>query len=179
MTWILTHTGKKFFPLDPNPSAVDIEDIAHALSNICRFTGHSNHFYSVAEHSLFVADLLPRHLKLAGLLHDASEAYICDVASPVKPYLVNYAAAEDALMSAVGKAFGVEKELFHHSAVKHVDKIAGYVEMLLLMPNYDIKNEILGPEEKKLAQLYADRLYIRSRQETKAAFLNRYKELTQ
>ena len=62
--WILTYSGIEFWPLDPRPEDVRIEDIAHALSMQCRFAGHCDRFYSVAEHSIRVADLVPREDKL-------------------------------------------------------------------------------------------------------------------
>ena len=55
--WIQTFTGKRMYPLDPKPEDICIEDIAHALSNICRFTGHTKKFYSVGEHSINCLDL--------------------------------------------------------------------------------------------------------------------------
>lgn len=82
--WIQTYTGRKFYPL--NPAAEDIcwVDIAHALSNICRFTGHCSEFYSVAQHCVIASQIVTPKNKLWALLHDASEAYICDVSSPIK-----------------------------------------------------------------------------------------------
>lgn len=91
MTWILTYTGKHFDLLDPQPDMVCIEDIAHSLSNLCRFNGHTEGFYSVAQHSVNVMKevyardyLAPRRLLLTALLHDAAEAYIGDLSSPLK-----------------------------------------------------------------------------------------------
>lgn len=81
---IATYSGRVINPLDPDPAAIVIEDIAHALSNSCRFTGHVKKFYSVAEHSVRVSNILPPELALTGLLHDASEAYLSDMARPVK-----------------------------------------------------------------------------------------------
>lgn len=84
--FIQTYSGKKFFPHDPDPASICIDDIAHALSNVCRFTGHTQRFYSVAEHCVHVSYNVgddPR-VQLWGLLHDASEAYICDLSSPLK-----------------------------------------------------------------------------------------------
>jgi len=75
------------YPLDPDQSEIDLGDIAHALSNICRFTGHCSRFYSVARHSLLVSYLAERHgieFARVGLMHDATEAYLCDVARPIK-----------------------------------------------------------------------------------------------
>ena len=79
MSWIQTFQGKAFDPFAPRPADISHFDIAHALSNICRFTGHTNTFYSVAQHSVQVALLVPRPMQLAALLHDASEAYLCDI----------------------------------------------------------------------------------------------------
>ena len=73
--WLQTFTGKAFFPLDPRPEEMDIFDIAHALSNLCRYGGHCNKFYSVAEHSVLVSILCRLYygeqVALQGLLHDA------------------------------------------------------------------------------------------------------------
>lgn len=88
---IRTWSGRTFNLLDPDPASVSIKDIAHALSHICRFNGHSNRFYSVAEHSVLVAHAMldndPQANLLTGLLHDAAEAYLGDVTSPLKQLL--------------------------------------------------------------------------------------------
>lgn len=84
---ITTYTGKHFSYYNPR---FDIIDIAHSLSNLCRFAGHVTKFYSVAEHSLNVANHLPKDLFLTGLLHDASEAYMVDIPKPLKKYLPQY-----------------------------------------------------------------------------------------
>lgn len=107
--WIQTFTGGKFWPLHPDPADVRVEDIAHHLSMICRFTGAVRRFYSVAEHSCHVHDLLPPELRAAGLFHDAAEAYICDLARPVKYGLgADYREAEQRIMDAVGEALGID-----------------------------------------------------------------------
>ncbi|MEM9221073.1 MAG: metal-dependent phosphohydrolase [Pseudomonadota bacterium] len=106
--WIQTHTGVAFHILDPQPEDIAIEDIAHALSNTCRFVGHTNKFYSVAQHSVIISDHLPQHLKLAGLLHDASEAYLNDFARPFKKLLIQYSGLEAWLMGAIANKFGFE-----------------------------------------------------------------------
>lgn len=82
--WIQTYTGKKFFPLHPHQNEYVIEDIAHALSMKCRFAGHCNAFYSVAEHSVKVSRIVAPESQLWGLLHDAAEAYLPDVCQPIK-----------------------------------------------------------------------------------------------
>jgi uncharacterized protein len=81
--WMQTWTGVRFYPADPRPEDVDILDIAFALGNIARYGGHCR-FYSVAEHSVLVSHMVPKKDALAGLLHDATEAYIADVIRPVK-----------------------------------------------------------------------------------------------
>ena len=98
---ILTYTGRSFDPLNPDPEQIDIRDIAQATSNICRFTGHVSRFYSVAEHSCRVSDMVPSRYALWGLLHDASEAYLGDVARPVKQMTDFYQVAEANLMYAI------------------------------------------------------------------------------
>ena len=93
--WIQTFSGKMFFPLAPRAQDIDIEDIAHALSNLCRFGGHTKAFYSVAQHSCLIADALsvkylnaPEAERRAilgwALLHDAAEAYLVDIPRPIK-----------------------------------------------------------------------------------------------
>jgi len=84
--WIQTAGGRRYTPFAPRPEQIVIFDIAHALAHKARFNGHAHAFYSVAEHSVLVADALPPHLALWGLLHDAAEAYLPDIASPIKPY---------------------------------------------------------------------------------------------
>lgn len=82
--WIQTHSGRRFCPTNPNPDAIVIQDIAHALSMQCRFSGHCKKFYSVAQHSVLVSYICDSQDALWGLLHDASEAYLVDVPRPLK-----------------------------------------------------------------------------------------------
>ena len=82
-----TFSGKKIKIKNPQVDDIDIRDIAAALSKICRFGGHSSEFYSVAQHSVLVALMVPKRLRAAALLHDASEAYLGDVIKPLKVIL--------------------------------------------------------------------------------------------
>ncbi len=109
--WMQMHSGVRFWPLDPRPEDIRIEDIAHSLSLLCRFGGHCRRFYSVAEHSFHVASLLPDHLKLAGLLHDASEAYVVDLPSPLKRCLPDYQTIEAGVHRAIAEHFGLPEEM--------------------------------------------------------------------
>src|SRR4051794_15527189 len=82
--WITTFSRRQFWPLDPHSDEIHIEDIAHSLSQQCRFGGHSRSFYSVAQHSCLVSALCKANDALWGLLHDASEAYLGDIPRPLK-----------------------------------------------------------------------------------------------
>ena len=113
MTWIQTHTGKRFDVKNPRPESVDIRDIAHSLAMQVRFNGHCSRYYSVAEHSVSIADWIfeqtgDRKAAYAGLLHDASEAYLCDIPKPIKPLLTNYDVLEEAVTSVIARALGFE-----------------------------------------------------------------------
>jgi len=82
--WIQTYSGGKFYPFDPEPQDVHLADIAHALSNVCRFAGHVREHYSIAQHSVLVSEAVPADAALWGLLHDAAEAYTGDLSRPIR-----------------------------------------------------------------------------------------------
>jgi len=82
--WMPTYTGKRFNPENPHQDDIVIEDIAHALSNQCRYAGHTRRFYSVAEHSVRICNLCSPVNKPSGLMHDAPEAYLTDLPRPLK-----------------------------------------------------------------------------------------------
>ena len=110
---ILTYTNTLFYPLAPRVDEVKIEDIAHALSQMCRANGHFKTFYSVGQHSINCAREseargLSDRMQLACLLHDASEAYISDITRPVKCYLEEYRKIENNLQKVIYKKFGIE-----------------------------------------------------------------------
>lgn len=109
--WISTFTGRVFWPLDPRPEDVDIVDIAHALSHLCRWGGHTTAHWSVAQHSIMVSEIAPQELALAALLHDAAEAYIGDLMRPVKRNLrfesETMQEVEDRILWAIGQALDV------------------------------------------------------------------------
>jgi len=95
--WFLTASGKRFWPLDPRPEDICIEDIAHALSHICRFGGHVREPYSVAQHSVIVSMIVKPENALYGLLHDAAEAYAGDMVRPLKRGMPAYRSIESAV----------------------------------------------------------------------------------
>jgi uncharacterized protein len=129
--WIQTYTGIQFWPLEARPEEILIEDIAHSLSLLCRFNGHCNRFYSVAEHSIHVANLLPQEFKMWGLLHDATEAYIADIPMPLKRNLPDYKTIENDLMRVVASRFGLLWPM--PQEVKHFDSVLLATEKVVLM----------------------------------------------
>lgn len=110
--WMQTFTGRQFYPMDPNPEDVDERDIAHALSLLCRYNGHVDRFYSVAEHCVLMASVMPTpQLALWALLHDATEAYVGDMIRPLKRSMPDYIAAEARVWEAIAERFGVPLEM--------------------------------------------------------------------
>lgn len=122
--YMLTFTGRKFYPNDIRPGDICIEDIAHGLAGELRFGGQSPRRITVAEHSLLVCEYLSIEsvqLGIWGLLHDASEAYLKDIPSPVKVLLPDYKALEDKVMSAIALEFGLPAGFQHDPRVKAAD----------------------------------------------------------
>lgn len=110
--FITTWSGQRFNFLTPEPTTIRIEDIAHALSLQCRFNGHCDEFYSVAEHSVEVCKLveeisMERIIVLTALLHDAAEAYTGDVVSPIKKLLPEFNRIETNLERHIAERFGL------------------------------------------------------------------------
>jgi len=113
--FIFTASGRKIYPLDARPNEIDLSDIAHSLSNLCRWTGHCEWFYPVALHAILVADQVDwRHpeLALAALHHDDAEAYLLDLNRPMKKYctfgpLGTYTEVEHRLLGVIFEALGV------------------------------------------------------------------------
>jgi uncharacterized protein len=132
--WIITYTGKKFYQLAPTPAMVDIKDIAHALSNLGRWTGHTRYHYSVAQHSYYASLIVPKKFAFDALMHDASEAYLGDMNRPLKyftpagpAYLKIEAKVEEVIFNKFGVRFPLPEE------VKDADTQMLYAEKAQLM----------------------------------------------
>lgn len=168
--WIQTYTGRRFTPTNPMAEAIVIQDIAHALSLQCRFSGHCNYAYSVAQHSVLVSYICDDADALFGLLHDATEAYLVDIPSPLKRsgLFDAYKAFETKMQVAVSKRFGLPEQ--EPASVKRADKIMLATEARDLMPNIrsDWTNEY-KPLPFKIEQ------WTPTQAET--AFLERFNEL--
>lgn len=131
--YIETASGTKFHFLSPQEDQIKIKDIGWALSNLCRFTGHTKKFYSVAEHCVNVAMLCPPYLALEGLLHDASEAYLNDIASPVKQFLPEYKEMESKVERAIYAKYMLGMPT--SKAVKDADMAQLTHEAFFLLPS--------------------------------------------
>lgn len=105
--WMQTFMGRQFWPLDPRSDDVHIDDIAEPLSKLCRYNGHCEGFYSVAEHSVLVSLNVPPEMALEGLMHDAAEAYLGDVIRPIKPFLTGLKEIESKIEKAIAARFGL------------------------------------------------------------------------
>lgn len=176
--WAQTYTGKKFWALDPRPEDVCIEDIAHALALQCRYNGHCLEFYSIAQHSVLVSQVVEakaivnhKEVALIGLLHDAAEAYVGDMIRPLKRSLPAFQSAETLVALAIGERFGVRLDLLP-SMVEEADNRllsteardivlgGGRTWNLPLPPFVGMRIEPVGPKEAE------------------ALFLARWNELT-
>lgn len=177
MSWILTYTGKKFDPTLPN-NQIDIVDIAHALSHMPRFAGHTEKLYSVAQHSVVVSAILERMeqppiIQLEGLLHDATEAYMMDLPMPIKrlPELAAYRQLEGELADRIYHRFNILHA--NDRLIKTADIVALATEARDLMGNPKD-----WPVLEGIVPLPA-RLEALPSIEAKNIFLERYLELTE
>ena len=151
--YITTYTGKSFNFMDPQPEQIDIEDIAQALSMQCRFNGHVKRFYSVAEHCCIMHDYVSRktsdsELAFTALMHDASEAYICDIPRPLKPHLINYQEIEQRIEEALQKRFGFNPM---YAWLKDIDNriVADEArELFLRMPDWVNDYQVVGVQDE-------------------------------
>jgi 5'-deoxynucleotidase YfbR-like HD superfamily hydrolase len=167
---ILLSGGEYFDFLDPGSCAFRIEDIAHGLSNICRFAGHCRDFYSVAQHSVHVSQLVPPEHAFAGLMHDAVEAFVGDMAKPLKDLLPEYRAIEHAIEAVLFQQYGLPLPM--HRSIKEADIVMLATEQVALMRNRDDWQYTRGrtPADIEIVPMppaQAERL-----------FLDRYGELT-
>lgn len=131
---ILTNQGRYFDFLQRN-NTITVEEVAHALSNICRFGGHTRSFYSVAQHSVMVSLIVPAEDALWGLFHDAAEAYIGDICRPLKNLLPDYLKIESDVESEVLAKLGLTG--LKPKSVKEADLIMLATEQRDLMPQHD------------------------------------------
>jgi hypothetical protein len=167
--WGCTYTGRQYWPSEPRPEDIQIEDVAHALSLQCRFGGHCVAFYSVAQHSVHVSQFSDVPDRLWGLLHDASEAYLVDLPRPVKQVLPAYRVLEQRMMAAVCNAFGLPLDM--PGSVRHADEAMLTAEAYALMPPRSVQHWTLPVPAAPI------NLDLWSPMEAEARFLERFREL--
>ncbi len=162
MEWIQTFSGRKFFPLNPRATDLDIEDIAHALALNCRFNGHCRVFYSVAEHSVRVSRACAPADALWGLLHDAGEAYLTDLPRPVKEQLGAFGELEDRLLKVIMGHFGLGWPM--PESVRVADDVLLMTEARDLMAKapeaWSIRAEPLGGRIEAMTAGEAEQAYL-------------------
>ena len=134
-TYIITVTSKKLDFANMQPEQICLEDIASALARTPRFAGHTRKAYSVAQHSALVAQLVPSGLRRQALLHDATEAYMCDLPSPLKQFLPDYRAMEAKLWEVIANKFDVPVKM--DQWVKDADQEALRIEAHQLFADPD------------------------------------------
>lgn len=169
--FVQTYSGIEFYPLDPKKEEINIIDIAHSLSNLCRFTGHCKNFYSVAQHCVLVSQNVSKENALWGLLHDSSETYINDLARPLKhsPEMTIYREVENNILKIIAEKFNLSFP--EPEAIKNVDKVLLVTEardLGLLTKKW--QHYYLKPFDWNIVTLHPA--------EAKKLFLDRFYELT-
>lgn len=160
--WMQTYTGRAFFLQTPDVADIDIHDIAHALANSCRFFGHCSGFYSIAQHSVIVSELAVGLLRagktaevgggagaacvrmtaLAGLLHDAAEAYVGDIVAPLKQLLPDFARIERGVEDAIAARFGLSQILANRTAPSSIRDAVKKADLMALATE---RRDLLNP----------------------------------
>lgn len=170
MAKILTFSGHDFDLLRPDDTAWSIIDIAHGLSNLCRFAGHTTEFYSVAQHCVVMSRHVPRSLALTALFHDAAEAFVGDMPTPLKALLEEYRMIETRIQAAILRRLGLPETL--PLEIKRADRALLATERRDLLPcGASPWPELAGVEP------LAERIVPLPPAEARAAFLARAVEL--
>ena len=175
-TCIAIYNGDYFDISNPEGHDFDIDVIAHSLSRLCRFTGHTTRHYSVAEHSVLVSRLVPTYLAFDALMHDAAEAYLGDVSSPLKAMLPEYKVIEARVEKAIADHFGLRYPM--PIEVKHADKqlyrqeikqITNGKDALWHTDEPEVKVMIAGMQAKDAKNFFLHRFYELTSKQKKAA----------
>lgn len=168
--YVTTYSGRRFHILDPQPDEIDIYDIAWALSHVCRFTGHVKYLYTVAQHCVLVSYVCDPTYALQGLLHDASEAFICDVSRPVKylAQMAGYRDIERVIQRTIYRKFGVSEE--EHPSVKLADTRVLFTEKRDLLPVHVKWDWAVRPLPSKIVPWTCEKVRM--------MFMQRFLELT-
>lgn len=171
LSYMRTVSKKDLVIRDPDINNIDIEDIAHGLSLHCRYGGQIPKHYSVAQHSVLVSELCDPKDAFWGLMHDAAEAYIGDIISPVKRMLKDFSKVENYFMSVICEKYKMKREM--PPSVKVADMNAYLLEEHDLRGNNYWPGGIVPPWVKRV-----ERLQYWSAGFAERAFLSRFMELT-
>lgn len=168
-TGIRTFSGEFVDVINPDPEKINIQDIAHALSHLCRYGGHTDEFYSVAQHSIAVSYLVPEEVALEGLLHDATEAYMVDLPRPIKKQIKQYSEMEQYFYRwAISPCFNLNPIL--PRSVHNADNAMIVYEWFYFMDR--------KPEMQKKISEFASKFFVKqSANEVKTSFLSRFTDL--
>lgn len=169
-----THSGKAVDVFRMGVNQIEIVDIAHGLSLTCRYGGHCRIFYSVAQHSIIVADNMPKPYGIFGLMHDAAEAYLGDVIRPLKQHMRMYRILESQVLGIICKKFDLPASWSDKimRSVTAMDNRALFTECL----------DIMGGEKfdwgfkKKYRKRFSEKIIERPWQDVKHEFLLKYKD---
>lgn len=162
-------SGHVFDFLDPEGSLFDIEDIAHGLAHVCRYAGQCRDFYSVAEHSILVSEVVEEY-KFEALMHDASEAFIGDVTRPLKQLLPEFKRIEANVEDAIVNRFGLNRR--SKASIKRADlRVLAAEQAQVMAPGTADWAVAAGIVPAPVQIRYL------SPREAKAAFLARFREL--
>ena len=169
--FITTYSGAKFYIDECNIEDIPISDIAHALSMNCRFNGHIKDFYSVAEHSVIVSELVEPENALWGLLHDATEAFVPDIPRPFKHLIGGFDAFEERLAKKIAQYFELSYPM--PADVKYIDTniVADEAQELFDSPPDWTRYYDIVCEPERIAAFNPKEAYT--------MFMDRYKELTE
>lgn len=167
--WFQTYTGIKFYPFDPAVEDINIVDIAHHLSLICRFNGSCREFYGVGQHSVLVSKVVPKEFAKWGLLHDAAEAYIGDMVRPLKLGMPLFQQVEIGIEMVMAEKFDLVFPI--PPEIKNADNILLYTERrdLLNIQHKWTLSDVITPLEERIVPM--------APKEAERYFLERYEEL--
>ena len=171
-TTIQTVSGSMISLTEPENNSYVIQDIAHALSQLCRFNGHSKPFYSVAQHSVNLSYRVAPSAALEALLHDAAEAYLGDMTSPLKAMMPEYRAIEERFDAAIRKAFKLPPEM--DPEIKLADLRLLVTEQRDLMPELSEEWAITAGLEP-----FRDQIIPMFSYESFRLFMDRFKEIAE
>ena len=191
---LATYNGTIFYPLNPDSYDVNLEAIAYSLSTNSRFCGHTYPFWSIAQHSLLVAEYIERELSdkiknagynvmevtLMGLLHDASEAYLSNICRPIKKHISGYLEHEDFVEGKVLKAFGVKTSYseVYEKFIKEADDAILYTEATVLMnPSDKWLEECSDCFNNPMIDRYKNKVVQQNMQIVEAMFIDKVKGL--